>query len=211
MDSGFNLNVPIGPLPDSPVSSGRQNDVRWDGLFADLEAQADSLEHHERAVEISERTRIEVGALSLADRLRPAVGAQIRLRCRGELGIAGVLRQVSAQWVLLDGGRGDETLIAADNVVSVAGVSRLAAASVHGVVESRLGIRQVLRGIATDRSTCQIRLADSSTVVGTIDRVGSDFVEVALHVNDVRRRSEVREVQLLSLPWLVAVRRDMRG
>jgi hypothetical protein len=180
-------------------------------LFADLEAQADRLELADRAAEVSERVRIEVGALSLGDRLRPALGGQVRLRCRGEFRIAGVLRQVSSQWVLVDGGRGDETLVSTTNLVSVTGLTRLAATPAHQAVESRLGIRQVLRGIAADRSTCQIRLADASTVVGTLDRVGGDFVEVALHAGDVRRRSEVREVQLLNLPWLVALRRDARG
>jgi hypothetical protein len=185
--------------------------VRWDVLFTDLEAQADRLEAADRAVEVSDRTRIEVGALTLADRLRPAVGSQVRLRCRGDFRLAGILRQASAQWVLLDGGRGDETLVAMANLVSVTGLNRLAAAPAQQLVESRLGIRHVLRGIAADRSTCQIRLADSSTLVGTLDRVGSDFVEVALHLAEVRRRSEVREVQLLNLPWIVAVRRDMRA
>ena len=185
--------------------------MRWDGLFADLEAQADRLAVGDRAVEVSERTRIEVGALSLGDRLRAAVGSQVRVRCRGDFRIAGVVRQASAQWLLLDGGRGDETLVSYANLVSISGLSRLAVRAPHEAVESRLGIRQVLRGIAADRSTCQIRLADASTVVGTLDRVGGDFVEVALHTSDVRRRAEVREVQLLSLPWLVALRRDARG
>lgn len=180
-------------------------------MFADLEAQADRLEVADRAAEVSERTRIEVGSLSLGDRLRAALGSQVRLRCRGDFRIAGVLRLASAQWLLLDGGRGDETLVSVANLVSITGLSRLAAGAVHTAVESRLGIRQVLRGIAADRSTCQIRLADASTLVGTLDRVGGDFVEVALHTSDVRRRTEVREVQLLHLPWLVALRRDARG
>ena len=184
--------------------------MRWDGLFADLEAQADRFEVADRATEVSERTRIEIGALSLGDRLRAARGSQVRLRCRGDFRIAGVLRQASPQWVLLDGGRGDETLVSVANLVSVTGLSRLAVGAAHEAVESRLGIRQALRGIAADRSTCQIRLADASTVVGTLDRVGGDFVEIALHTSDVRRRTEVREVQLLSLPWLVALRRDAR-
>ena len=185
--------------------------MRWDGLFADLAAQADRLEAVDRAVEVTERTRIEVGALSLGDRLRAALGSQVRLRCRGEFRMAGTLLQASTQWVLLDGGRGDETLVSVTNLVSVTGLTRLAAGAPHAAVESRLGIRQVLRGIAADRSTCQIRLADASTVVGTLDRVGGDFVEVALHTSDVRRRTEVREVQLLHLPWLVALRRDARS
>jgi hypothetical protein len=51
--------------------------MRWDALFADLEAQAEALERAERAAEVDERARIEVGALGLLERLRPAIGAGV--------------------------------------------------------------------------------------------------------------------------------------
>ena len=54
--------------------------MRWAALFDDLEAQAEALEHAERAAELQERTRAEVAALSLLDRLRSALDVPLRLR-----------------------------------------------------------------------------------------------------------------------------------
>ena len=65
--------------------------MRWDALFADLEAQLNALERAERAAEIDERTRGEVGALHLLDRTRAAVGMPLRLRLAGDLAAAGTL------------------------------------------------------------------------------------------------------------------------
>ena len=59
-----------------------------------------------------------------------------------------------------------------------------------GVVESRLGLRPALRGIARDRSTVRLHLVDGSpSLDATIDRVGADFVDVAaLAAGEARRR-----------------------
>ena len=47
---------------------------------------------------------------------------------------------------------------------------------------------------------CRRRRPGLVTVDATIDRVGADFVEVATHAaGEVRRRDEVREVELIPL------------
>ena len=75
-------------LPDRPsppgshigMTGGQGGPVRWDELFADLEAQADALAVAERAGEVDERMRIELGGLALGDRLRAAIGRPAHLR-----------------------------------------------------------------------------------------------------------------------------------
>lgn len=184
--------------------------MRWDGLFADLEAQAAALEHAERAAEVEDRTRGEVGALTVADRVRAALGTPLRLRLAGGHSAAGTLVRAGAEWLLVDEGSGREVVLATTAVVSVRGLGRYASAPGSAdVIDSRLGLRSALRGIARDRSVVRVHLVDGSTVDGTIDRVGADFVEIATHpAGEPRRRQDVREVELLPLRSLAAVRRS---
>ncbi|MCU1659605.1 MAG: uncharacterized protein JWO57_4261 [Pseudonocardiales bacterium] len=183
--------------------------MRWQGLFADLEAQAEALERAERAAEVDERARIEVGALGITDRVRPSVGAPVRLRCAGGLTLNGTLIQTGPDWLLVDEGAGREAVVALRAVVAIGGLGRWSDPD-RGAVGSRLGLRHALRGLVRDRSPVLVYLVDGSTIAATLDRVGADFVEVAAHpLGETRRRGHVREMQLLTLGSLVAVRRQV--
>jgi hypothetical protein len=185
--------------------------MRWDALFADLVAQADSRENFRRSAEIDERARIEVGSLALLDRLHPALGCWLRLRCVGPLALSGVLSRVGRDWLLLDEGDGREAVVALHAVLGIGGLGRLSAAPGHRrVADSRLGIRHVLRRIAGDRSSVRLWLVDGSMLSATIDRVGGDFVETAIHaLGEPRRRADVREIQLVPLAAVAVVRREL--
>jgi hypothetical protein len=184
--------------------------MRWDGLFADLEAQAEALDIAERAAEIDERARLEIGRIRLLDRLRPAVGLPVRLQCRGAVTVTGPLRRVGPDWLLVDEGGEREALVVLAAVLGVSGLARLSdVPDSEGVVESRLGLRHALRGIARDRSAVRITDQSGATVDGTIDRLGADYVEVAEHpAGELRRRTDVRDVVVLPLAALAVVRRS---
>jgi hypothetical protein len=184
--------------------------MRWDLLFTDLEGQADRLAALTRAGEVEERTRYEVGQLRFVDRIRPAVGLRVRVRCRGGLLASGTVARVGAEWLLLDEGAGRECLIALSAVLSVSGLSRLSGApGSDGVVASRLGLGHALRGLARDRSPAAIHLTDGAVVEGTVDRVGADFIDVAVHsAAESRRNGDVRGVLVVSSEALSAIRRD---
>jgi hypothetical protein len=185
--------------------------MRWDALFDDLEAQAQTLAQAERAAEIEDRTRGEVGALSVFDRLRPAVGTPLRVRLLGPVTVGGTATRVGPDWLLLDEGGGREAVLALAGVVAVHGLGRaVAPPDSAGAVESRLRLPTVLRGIARDRSGVRLHLTDGSALDGTVDRVGRDFVELAAHpAGEPRRRQDVRDVELVPLAALVAVRRSV--
>jgi len=183
--------------------------MRWDALFADLETQADALEEAERAAEIADRTRSEVGRLGLLERLRPAVGTQLRIVCRGGLALTGRLDRMHPEWLLLAEGAGREALVTASSLISVGGLTKLSAAPDSlPVVDARFGFRLALRGVARDRSSVRLHLTDGTTMDGTVDRVGSDFVELAVHpVGEPRRRALVSQTVLVASAAMVAVRR----
>ncbi len=195
--------------------------MRWDGLFADLEAQAQALEQAERAAEVETRTRGEVGRLGLGDRLRAAVGVPLRLRVSGGVSVTGALARVGPDWLLVDEGAGREAVLVTAHLLGVRGLGRYSAVpGSAGVVESRLGLRHALRAIARDRSAVRIHLAgavpagsgpaEGLTIDATLDRVGADFVEVATHSpGEVRRRGDVRDVELLPLAAIAALRRSV--
>ena len=76
--------------------------MRWQQLFADLQAQFEEEEAAAERAESASRTRAEVGAVRLADRLRgrarvarwsSAAGARVRCRRPGDVG---------ADWLLLE-------------------------------------------------------------------------------------------------------------
>lgn len=183
--------------------------MRWEALFADLEAQAAAAEQAERAAEVEERTRGELGALAVVDRLRAAEGAGLRLRLAGGRALSGTVHRVGPDWLLLAEDAGREAVVPLTAVLGVRGLNRYSAVpGSAGVVASRLGLRHALRGVARDRSPVRLELLDGTSLDATIDRVGADFVEVAAHApGEARRRGEVSEAELVPLPALVAVRR----
>ncbi|MGH3446737.1 MAG: hypothetical protein ACRDQA_21145 [Nocardioidaceae bacterium] len=181
--------------------------MRWHELFADLEGHARSLERAERDAEVAERTRAEVGQLAIVNRLRAAESSSFTLTAIGVGSLTGRVQQVGADWVLL----------AAPNDVivplaAVATVIDLPLASVSpqavGAVAGRLTMSSALRAVAIDRAAVSIVLRDGGTVVGTPDRVGADFVDVAVHPpGDAPRRASVRSRTTVGFAAIGCVRR----
>ncbi|HKC28480.1 MAG TPA: hypothetical protein VKB75_10760 [Jatrophihabitans sp.] len=184
--------------------------MRWQGLFEDLEAQASALAQAARAAEVRDQIRGEFASVLLFDRMRAALGALVRVRVTGLGTVTGRLTRCGPDWLLIDEGDGQETLVATRWLLTVRGLGRYSAPP-PGPVEARLGLRHVLRGVARDRSRVQVRLVDELLITGTLDRVGADFVELAAHSDgESRRRREVRDVEIVSLHAIIAVRRSIR-
>lgn len=185
--------------------------MRWEALFADLEAQRAALEQAELDAEVAERSRGEVGGLALLDRARAAVGGRLQLRLTGGLTVNGWLTRTGPGWLLLAEDGGHEALVAGERLVSARGFGRRSAVpGSAGVVESRIGIRQLLRAVARDRSQVRVHLVDGTVVDATIDRVGADFIDVAAHPpGEPRERAAPRETLLVMISAIAAVRRSV--
>jgi hypothetical protein len=160
--------------------------VRWDRLFGDLEAQIDADDRAVFEAELGDLVRAERAAVRLVDRLRAHVGCDVVLHLVAGEPARGALLEVGADWVLLRSGVHD-VLVPGVAVASVSGLSRSA---VNDEAKPGLSLRltTVLRGLAGDRSTVAVELAGGSTLHGTIDRVGADHVDLAVHALDEPRR-----------------------
>jgi len=151
--------------------------MRWDELFADLEAQADALDQRDRDAEIADRTRAEQATLEVADRLRAAIGHTVTVRVGGVGILAGRVQRVGAAWLLLSTAEEVPWLVAWPALIGVVGVPRRAVAA-NSAVAAGLGWPSTWRLLARDRALVHVVRCDASTVSGVPERVGRDFVEL---------------------------------
>jgi hypothetical protein len=187
--------------------------MRWQQLFADLGGQFDEAEAAAERAESASRARAETGVVRLADRLAGALGQAVSLRCRGAGQLTGVLSDVGVDWLLVEDDGGREALVATAAVLSVGGLGRLTAAPADdGIVRGRWDLRRAARALARDRSGVRVVLEDGDVLIGTIDRVGADFLEVAVHEPDQPRRpGAVRSVVAVALDAVAAIRTAQPG
>jgi len=180
--------------------------VRWDELFADLEAQLDAQEAADLAGEVADRTRRERALVELADRLVAAQGRVLAAQLVGGTTVEGVVADVAQQWLVLHGPQGP-ALVPVAAVVGVLGLGSAAATTGRDAVRRRISLAAALRAVARDRSPVRVGLADGSVVTGTLDAVGADHADLAEHpVDEPRRPGAVRGVRTLPFAALAWVR-----
>lgn len=199
--------------------------MRWDRLFADLEARFDELADADAAAEAADRERVAIGAVQAIQRLSGAIDRPIRVRLAGGASVGGVLTTVGPDWLLLTQGHGRDCLVALGAVTAVEGLTSSTGPEMTSLAH-RLDLRRALRGLARDRSPVAVGLTGwtggsagsgvgagaygptgSEELTGTIDRVGADFLEIAVHAAwEPRRAGTVRSVALVPLAGIVLVR-----
>ena len=184
--------------------------TRWEGLFADLEAQLDAVTAVDTAAEIDARARGEFAEVTLVDRLRAAVDQPVRVVAAGGLVVTGVVERVGPDWLSVLDDSAREALIPVHAVRQVGGLTRWVQSEAGaGVVGSRLGWRSALRAVARDRSTLRVHLAAGDVLDATLDRGGADHVELAVHAPGENRRARaVRGLVAVPFVAIAAIRRD---
>jgi hypothetical protein len=184
--------------------------VRWERLFDDLEGQYDEAERLEMSAEVADRTRRELARLRLTDRARLAIGSVLNIGLGRAGPLNGQLLAAGPDWLLVRADNGPECLVALSAVDWVAGLSGLAVEPESvGAVQARLDLGYALRRIAQDRSPVTVVLRDGGQLTGTIDRVGADHVDLAVHpLDEPRRPGSVTAVRTVLIAALAMVRQS---
>lgn len=198
--------------------------MRWDDLFDDLESQLEQGLNAEEVDLRAEEERLRLGRLSVRDRLLSIYESHGRgddyvIRLDLASGEAVPLHPLSfgKDWVsgdIRDGSAARRQCIIP--LASVAGVV-VTANQVResltarrdesaGSLSARLGLAFVLRDLCRRRVAVEAVTATLS-VRGTIDRVGRDHFDVAVHEpGSARRESAVTEYRLVPFAQLAMVR-----
>lgn len=182
--------------------------MRWDRLFDDLEAQLAHADAEEFAAEVSDRTRREVATVALLDRFRSAIGTRIELAVEGAGAVSGVVRRVGPGWLLVEPTAHPALVVTGHAVLAVRGLPLAASdPATLSAIDSRLDFAHVMRAVARDRAEVTLRLRDESSAVGTVDRVGADFLDLAEHaVGEPRRAATVRGLRTVTFGAISLVR-----
>lgn len=160
--------------------------MRWDRLFDDLEAQIELEESHELGLEVADRTRRERALLDLQSKLLANRGTRIDVRLSSGR-LQGVVDDVGPDWLLLETRPDQPVLLPMASVRAITGL--LPGSKALTVVARRFALGAALRAISRDRCTVALADIDARVVVGTIDVVGSDHLELAEHAADEPRRA----------------------
>jgi hypothetical protein len=198
--------------------------MRWDNLFDDLESQ---LEQELTAEEVdlqAEEERLRLARLGIRDRLRAITTAAttddriLRLLLADGSRVVVAPATFGRDWVvgelIEESGRRPQCIVALDAIDAVTltrsqvlpSLGESGAEESTGALSARLGLQFVLRDLCRRRQAVDLWLRDGR-MHGTLDRVGRDHIDVAVHeVGEPRRESAVADYRIIRLSQIVLVR-----
>lgn len=185
--------------------------MRWNDLFADLESQLEFGQWQAVEQDAAELTRGIWADLTLMDRVRAALGQRMRFVLQDGRTQDLQLQTVGPVWV---GGVDDMSAVVITRN-AIAGID----ANLKGAVVPDRPLRAgpsmaaIYRILARRREAIQIVGRNGTTIAeGTIDRVGKDHVDVALHARDEFRRAAVLQgVRVIPFDAIMMVRASPMG
>ncbi|KIC68423.1 hypothetical protein AB0284_01230 [Pseudarthrobacter phenanthrenivorans] len=187
--------------------------MRWDALFNDMESQLAEADRLALETEVNDRARAEMVGLPLEDRLRATIGCRIGVHLLCGDSIQGELLHAGADALVLDAGR-HQVLIPYWAAARYTGLGRHMRAE-NSRVRRSLGFAHSLRSLARDRSELVVTIgggAGMTRLAGVIDRVGSDYLDLAAVVpGEARRSGSVGQVSAIPFSVVAMVRSNNSG
>ena len=196
--------------------------MRWDNLFDDLEGQLEQELGAEETDLRAEEERLRLGRLALRDRLIALGLGESPFPVRLLLADSSVLelrpRSFGRDWISGDvvdqSARRAQFILPLDAIAGLLLTRSQVSDSLEdaGSVETeralsrRLGLAFVLRDLCRRRQSVELVMTDG-VISGTIDRVGRDHLDLAVHeTGTVRRESLVSHYRIVPFARLLLVR-----
>jgi len=197
--------------------------MRWDNLFDDLESQLEQELTVDDLDVRAEEERLRLARLGIRDRLIslhdcPETDLRMmRLELRDGARVTVIPATFGRDWfageLVEDGNRAPACIVPLDAISSLVLTREQVAASLESPTDdaarslaARLGMPFVLRDLCRRRRPLEIRVA-GQLLFGTLDRVGRDHCDLAVHEpGGVRRESAVVEYRVLRLSEVLLIR-----
>jgi hypothetical protein len=175
-------------------------------VFEELEAEFEAGLRREADQETVAALRAGIGETVLWEQLARRTGTQAVAHAGGRH-FRGVVVASYPEFLVLHDGDGSEHLVRygpATSVALPAEPTTLQPAPAGAARRYRLSL--ALRELARRREPVRVELADGGRVDGTIEAVGSDYLEIAEHdPGEARRRRAVKARRFLGLAAIAAV------
>ncbi|WP_136089622.1 hypothetical protein [Auritidibacter ignavus] len=171
--------------------------MRWDEFFADLEHQMSVELRQVRDAEAADFTRGHWAETSFADRLRGHRGETVQMTFADGEHQWLTISSVGPDWI---GGRTQSgAVVIPQRAIAGLEAETRTARPPESTLRSGPRLTSVLRQLARRREPVSITAGWGRIYVeGTVDRVGRDYCEVAIHARDeFRRRPAVRGLRLI--------------
>lgn len=182
--------------------------MRWDLLLADVAAQMEAADRAGADREAADLARAERAVQDLAGRLDAAAGTVVGCDLEDGQRLRGRLSGIGGDVLLLvdgDGVPGTVVLVSPDAVVRWDGLGRTWNGAPARGTGPKLAL--VLRRLAVARAAVRVRVRGGRDLVGTIDHVGSDHLDLAEHpADEPRRPRSVHHRAVVPLRAVVTVR-----
>lgn len=188
-------DVVAGALPSAAM--------RWERLFADLEAQWERESRRDLDAEVAERTRRERATVELFTRLAGHRGQPILAELVTGEKLEGQLDDIGTDWLLLRVPGGGELLVTSGSLIGLVGLGTRVD---PGASARRFGLGYALRVLARDRAPVVLTDRSGRRRTGTIDVVGADALDLAEHPpGEPRRAGNVRGQRTVPFAAIVSI------
>ncbi|WP_026550255.1 hypothetical protein [Arthrobacter sp. Br18] len=179
--------------------------MRWAALFDDMEVQFAAALQSASEEEAADLYRSEQGRVALTARLAGQGDWTVTVRVAGGQNFTGRISHVGSEWLVMRSAD-RSVLIPLAAVQVVQGLGRAVGATPTRV-HARLGLASALRTLSRDRQHVSVYAGSADARYdGVLDRIGRDFLELALvPTGEERRSSNVQGVVTMPFAAVSAI------